>query len=185
MPYSELPSFLGELRKQKNDVAVQALEFTILTGARTGEVLGARWTEIKDGLWVVPAALMKKRKEHHVPLSDAAVALVERMRAIRSNDYVFGDERGKLNEVGMLAILRRLVQLDYTVHGFRSSFRDWAAENGISDRLAEFALAHGLKDTTEAAYNRTNLVEQRRSVMQAWADFCNGKSNVVPFARHA
>ena len=131
MPYDELADFIAELRGQEG-IASRALEFLILTAARTGEVIGARWDEIDLGekMWVVPAARMKAGREHRVPLSAAVAGILEEMKKIRESDFVFpGGKKGKpLSNVAMLAVLKRIGRSDLTSHGIRSSFRDWAAE---------------------------------------------------------
>jgi integrase len=189
LPYVEVASFLVELRKLET-VAARALEFAILTAARTGEVLGARWDEINmaDRLWTIPAARMKAGKEHRVPLSDAALAILEKMAEQRSGDYVFpGGVAGRpRSNVAMFKVLRRMKRDDLTVHGFRSTFRDWAAERtGFPQEVAEMALAHAVADKVEAAYRRGDLFEKRRQLADAWARFCAqpataGDNNVRP-----
>ena len=161
----------------------RALEFAILTAARTGEVLGARWDEIdlENKIWTVPASRMKAGREHRVPMSTAALAIVERLKVIRQNDFVFpGERRNKpLSNMSMLMMLRRIGREDLTVHGFRSTFRDWAAEQTNFPReVAEAALAHVIADRTEAAYRRGDLFEKRRSLMAAWAAYCQTEPSV-------
>lgn len=175
MPYSELPSFLAELREQQG-VAARALEFTILTAARTGESIGATWEEINlaDKVWIVPAERMKAGKEHRVPLCTRALAILDEMKVDRdpSEQFVFpGGRRGKpLSNMGMAMTLRRMGRDDLTVHGFRSSFRDWAAERTtFPSEVVEMALAHAVGDKVEAAYRRGNLFDKRRRLMQQWA----------------
>lgn len=177
LPYAEIGGFMAELRRQEG-VGGRALEFTILTAARTGEVIGAKWGEINiaDRLWIVPAARMKAGKEHRVPLSDPAVAILEMIKAIRSGDSVFpGGRRGRpLSGMAMLMLLRRMRQSELTVHGFRSTFRDWAAEcTAFPAEVAEIALAHTVSDRVEAAYRRGDLFQKRRQIMEAWAQFCS------------
>ena len=169
LPYGELPGFLLKIR-QRDAVAARALEFAILTATRTGEVLGARWYEIdlENKIWTVPASRMKTKREHRVPLSAAALAVVKWLKAIRQNDFVFPGERRNrpLSNMSMLMMLRRIGREDLTVHGFRSTFRDWAAEQTNFPReVAEAALAHVIADRTEAAYRRGDLFEKRRSLM--------------------
>jgi integrase len=176
--YAELPAFLVELREQEG-IAARALEFTILTAARTGETIGARWTELDllDKIWRVPAERMKAGREHRVPLSARALAILEGMQAHRHGDdgFVFpGGKRGKpLSNMAFLMLLRRMDRGDLTAHGFRSSFRDWVAERtNFSTEVAEMALAHTVSDKTVAAYNRSDLFDRRRRLMQQWATFC-------------
>ena len=143
----------------------------------TGEVIGARWDEINlaDKMWTIPAGRMKAGKEHRVPLSDAALSIVEKMAAIRSGEFVFpGGKAGRpLSNMAFLMLLRRIGRDDLTVHGFRSSFRDWAAERtGFPAEVAEMALAHAVSDKVEAAYRRGDLFQKRRHLAEAWAKFC-------------
>lgn len=175
LPFAEVGDFMAELRRQSG-VAALALEFTILTAARTGEVLGARPGEIVDSVWTVPADRMKGGKEHRVPLSAEALAVLERAAALGGDGvHIFpGLKKGRpLSNMAMLAVLRRMGREDLTVHGFRSSFRDWTAEQTAFPReVAEQALAHTLADRVEAAYRRGDLFEKRRRLMAAWARFC-------------
>jgi integrase len=185
LPYAEIAEFMADLRGRVG-VAAKALEFTILTGARTGEVIGARWDEINLNarVWTLPADRMKGSREHRVPLTGAAVAVLEEMRQLRQNEFVFpGDRRVMLSNMAMEMLLRRMGR-DVTVHGFRSTFRDWAAERtNFPSEVAEAALAHVVGDKVEAAYRRGDLFEKRRRLMQDWANYCQsgeGGSNVVP-----
>jgi integrase len=176
LPYTEVGTFMQQLRADSG-VASRALEFTILTAARTNEVLQAEWSEFDLDLktWFVPAERMKSKREHRVPLSDAAVEAIDGVRR-KSERYVFaGHKRGShLSSVAMLQVLKRLGRTDITVHGFRSTFRDWCAEttNYPAD-VAEMALAHVLRDKTEAAYRRGDLLEKRARLMLEWARYCS------------
>lgn len=176
LPYSEIAAFMVELRRQEGTGA-RALELSILTAARTGEVIGARWTEIDlaEKLWTVPAARMKGGKEHRVPLSDAAINVIETMATIRQGDFVFpgtGPDRG-LGRMAMLDTLGRMGRAALTVHGFRSSFRDWCAEQtAFPTEVAELALAHQVGSKVEQAYMRSDLFQKRRQLAEAWATFC-------------
>jgi integrase len=176
MPHDEIGDFMAQL-KQQEGVAARALEFAILTAARTGEVIGARWPEINFAgrLWVVPAARMKAGKEHRVPLSDAALNILRKIQGIRQDDFVFpgGRTRRPISNMAMAMTLRRMGQSDLTVHGFRSSFRDWAAERtDFPSEVAEIALAHAVGDKVEAAYRRGDLFQKRRRLMDEWSRFC-------------
>ena len=182
LPYGELPGFLLRIQ-QRDAVAARALEFAILTAARTGEVLGTHWDEIdlENKIWTVPASRMKAGREHRVPMSAVALAIIKRLKAIRQNDFVFPGERSNrpLSNMSMLMMLRRMGREDLTVHGFRSTFRDWAAEQTNFPReVAEAALAHIVADRTEAAYRRGDLFEKRRRLMAAWAAYCQAGSTV-------
>ena len=191
LPYAELAGFLAKIR-EREATAARALEFAILTAARTGEVLGARWDEFEfEGkVWTVPANRMKAEREHRVPLSTAALTIVRRLKEVQQNDLVFPGERPSrpLSNMSMLMMLRRMGRKDLTVHGFRSTFRDWAAEQtNFPSEVAEAALAHVVADRTEAAYRRGDLFEKRRRLMVAWATFCQTEpksaSVVVTFGR--
>jgi len=188
LAYPEIGGFVAELRQQEG-VAARALEFTILTAARTGEAIGARWSEINlaDRLWTVPAARMKKAdKEHRVPLSDRALAIVDAMAEIRSGDFVFpGGKKGRpLSNMALLMTMRRMGRGDLTAHGFRSTFRDWAAERtNFPSEVAEMALAHTVSDKVEAAYRRGDLFQKRRQLAEAWSRYCAAPASagqVVP-----
>jgi integrase len=190
LPYAEVGAFMAELRQQEG-VAARALEFAILTAARTGEVIGARRDEINmvERLWAIPGERMKAGKEHRVPLSAAALAIIETMSAIRSGDFVFpGGQLGRpLSNMALLMALRRMARDNLTAHGFRSTFRDWAAERtNFPSEVAEMALAHVVGDKVEAAYRRGDLFQKRRQLAEAWAKFCESpppKDDVVPIRR--
>ena len=189
LPYVEIAGFVAELRDQQG-VAARALEFAILTAARTGEVIGARWDEfnVADRLWIVPGERMKAGKEHRVPLSNSALAIVQKLAETKSGDFVFpgGVAGNPLSNMAMLKLLRRMKRDDLTVHGMRSCFRDWAAERStFASEVAEMALAHTVADKVEAAYRRGDLFQKRRQLADAWAKFCAApvaSGNVVPIA---
>ncbi len=192
LPYKAMGEFMARLRSQ-DGVAALALEFLILTVARTGEVIGARWTEIdRDaGVWIVPAERMKARREHRVPLSTRALTIVETLHKERAGAFVFPGGRGlrPLSNMAMLALLKRMGRSDLTAHGFRSTFRDWAAEQtAYPSEVAELALAHVVGDKTERAYLRTDMFEKRRRLAEDWALFCNTAApigaSVVPMRQH-
>jgi integrase len=189
LPYSELPEFMVELRRQEG-VAARALEFAILTVARTSEALGATWSEIdlERHLWVIPAERMKSGREHRVPLSEPAVAILAAMKEVREGGYVFpgGRARRPLSNMAFLMRLRRMGRDDLTGHGFRSSFSDWCAERtNFASEVREMALAHTVSDKVEAAYRRGDLFRKRRQVMDAWARYATTTSdgNVISIAR--
>ena len=189
MPFAEVQDFLIRLRDMSGTAAL-ALEFAILTAARSGEVLGARWSEIDlaTKLWVIPATRVKAGREHRVPLPDRAVAILEAVSAVRSGDFVFpGLRRDKpQSDRTLVAVLRRM-NCPVTVHGFRSSFRDWAGERTHFPReVAEAALAHVVGDETERAYRRGDALEKRRELMNAWAAFCEPRvDNVIALAQRS
>lgn len=173
LPYTEIDAFMIELRK-RSGLSARALELTILTATRTIEILGAKWSEfdLVDNLWVIPGERMKAGHEHRVPLSRQAVTLLEDMPHL--NDWVFPGQGGKpLSNMAMLTLLqKRMGRSDLTVHGFRSTFRDWAAEVSTYPReVAEAALAHVLTNKAEAAYQRGDLLEKRSDMMQQWAEY--------------
>ena len=174
LPWRDMPAFMAALAGQAGTGAV-ALRFAILTAARTGEVIGAQWREVDmdAAVWTVPAARMKASREHRVPLTAAALAVLRTMRLL-GDGFVFpgaAAERG-LSNAAMAAVLDRMGRDDLTVHGFRSTFRDWAAETTDYPReVAEAALAHTLRDKVEAAYRRGDLFDKRRALMEAWAAF--------------
>jgi integrase len=175
LPYAEIGVFMKDLREIEGNSAA-ALEFLILTAARTGEVIGARWPEmdLKEQLWIVPADRMKSRREHRVPLSPSAIAVLKQM-APSEGGYVFSGRSadGPLSNMALLMMLGRMNRGDVTAHGFRSTFRDWAAERtNFSREAVELALAHVIEDKTEAAYRRGDLFDKRRELMDEWARFC-------------
>jgi integrase len=180
LPWRDLGSFMAELRT-RGGLPARALEFTILTAARSGEVLGARWSEfdLSEAVWKIPAARMKARREHRVPLSEAALAVLNKllpMRDTMAGDWVLpGAREGRpLSNMAMEMLLRRMARDDITVHGFRSTFRTWTAEaTGYAGEVAEAALAHVKGDRVEAAYQRGDFFEKRRQMMDDWAAFCD------------
>jgi integrase len=190
MPYGEVPAFAASLRERPT-TAARALEFAILTAARSGEALAARWDEIDFAgkVWTVPPARTKAAREHRVPLTDRALAILEEMKAGRTSDHVFPGRRPGRPLSGMaFEMLLRRIKSPYTAHGFRSSFRDWAGnETHFPRELAEHALAHVIGDKAEQAYRRSDALARRRELMDAWAKHCEGAAgdNVVTFKRPA
>jgi integrase len=179
LPWQDVPAFMAELRANTS-LSARALEFTILTGARTGETLGATWDEIdlETLIWTIPASRMKPGREHRVPLCASAVALLNALSRVAGNDHLFPRSRPKrpLSNMAMLELLRGMRPgAGLTVHGFRSSLRDWAGEATHHAReVIEAALAHAIADKTEAAYRRGDALEKRRVLMQDWYAFCGG-----------
>lgn len=185
MPYAEIPAFLSRLAETgASDATKAALEVLILCAARTGEVLGARWAEfdLDKAIWTVLGERMKGGKPHAVPLSPRALALFKARRAAHSGkgDFVFEAKPGKpLSQMTLLMAMRRM-KLDFVPHGFRSSFRDFAAERTNAPReVAEAALAHAVGNAVEAAYRRTDLLDKRRKLMATWAAHCAGGGGKV------
>ncbi len=182
LPWQELGKFMVDLREREG-VAARAVELAILTATRSGEVRNATWAEFDAGVWVIPAARMKMGREHRIPLPTAAVELLGKMP--RLGDLVFpGTKQNKpLSDMSLTAVLRRMERNDITVHGFRSSFRDWCSEsvaNSFPREVCEHALAHSLPDKIEAAYRRGDLIEKRALLMQAWSDYC---ATIQPVAK--
>jgi integrase len=178
LPYGELPDFLEALREQEG-ISARALEFAILMAARTGETIGARWNEIDllEKTWTVPAERMKAGRQHRVPLSPRALAILEEMQAHRYGDdgFIFpGGNAGKpLSNMAFLMLLRRMDRSDLTAHGFRATFKTWASERtGFQNEIVEAALAHVVGSKVEQAYRRGDMFEKRRRLMDAWAEFC-------------
>jgi integrase len=195
MPHTELPAFMVEL-SSNDSVSALALRFLILTATRTNEVLHAQWNEIDidSAVWTVPAERMKARREHRVPLSDAAMETVNTVPRIVGNAYLFpGTRRGQpLSNMALLQLMRGMgygvegERGDYVPHGFRSSFRDWSGEVSSFPRdVAEMALAHVIENKVEAAYRRGDLFAKRRKMMQEWADYVNKRqAEVIPLKKH-
>ena len=192
LPWQEMGAFMLRLRGL-NATSARALEYAILTGCRSGEVLGARWSEVdmEATVWAVPADRMKAGREHRVPLSTSALAVLRGMLPLRPEDadgYVFpGQKKDKpLSSMAMLMLLRRMDRADLTAHGFRSSFRDWTEEaTSTAHAVAEAALAHTIGDKVEAAYRRGDLFQKRAALMQEWADYCGKAPAVVETLRPA
>ena len=189
MSYADLPGFMCDLQARQA-TAAQALEFAILTATRTGEVLGAQWKEfdLDRAVWTVPAARMKGGREHRVPLSRRALKIVKVAREGQTGDFVFaGQKPGRpLSVMALEMVLRRMKIEDATVHGFRSTFRDWAAEcTNFTNEVCEAALAHVIENKAEAAYRRGDLFDKRRKLVEAWAVYCAAPKagKVVAFRR--
>lgn len=190
MAYAELPTFMADLR-EREAVAGMALEFTILTAARSGETLGATWAEIDldNALWVIPAGRMKAGREHRVPLSPRVMEILKEVKGLnkkgKATAPVFpGQGDDGLSQMAMAMLMRRMGQ-SVTAHGFRSTFRDWASETtAFAHEVCEMALAHTIANKAEAAYRRGDLFEKRRKLMEAWAVYCatpvSAGSNVTP-----
>lgn len=185
LPIDDLPAFMTNLRA-RDGIGARALEFLVLTAARSGEVRGATWSEIDldAATWTVPAGRMKAGKEHRVPLSAPAVSLLKALPRMDGCDLVFPGSKGKpLSDMTLTAITRRM-GVAAVPHGFRSTFRDWAAERtSFSHQVAEMALAHAIGNQVEAAYRRGDLLDKRTKLMAAWAAFCgkvSAPNNVVP-----
>ena len=183
LPYVDAPAFVETLRKQEGQSA-RALELTILCATRTSETLFAKWGEIDfgAGLWTIPADRMKAGVDHRVPLPQAALELIRQLPRIDGSEFLFPGQapRKPLSNMAMIATLRRMKRTDITVHGFRSTFRDWAGEETSFPReVAEQALAHVVGDETERAYRRGDALEKRRALMEAWASYLDNGGKVV------
>lgn len=180
MPYGDVPAFVEEIRRREA-VAARALEFLILTAARTGEAIGATWSEIDldKAVWTIPAERMKLRREHQVPLTEPALAVLRPLYDGRVSQYVFPGQKPHkpLSNMAMQLLLRRMKAEGFTVHGFRSSFRDWAGdETSFPREIAEGCLAHLVGNETERSYRRRDAIEKRRQLLSAWADHCTGQT---------
>jgi integrase len=178
--------------RAREGVAAQALAFTIMTAARTNEALGARWDEIDihKKVWTVPASRMKAGETHVVPLSEAAIALLDALPRERGAEFLFiGRRTGtRLSETALIGVLGRMRRTDLTIHGFRSTFRDWAAEQtSFPHDVCEMALAHTVGDASTRAYRRTKLLPKRRQLMDTWAAYCaspaSAAGDVVPIRK--
>jgi len=188
MPYKEIPAFMSYLRRRQG-IAARALEFTILTATRSGEVREAVWSEvdIKEKVWVIPASRMKAGKEHRVPLSDASIDLLKRTPRFIGTDYIFPSTQKKvpLTSSGLQMHLKNY-NPEYTTHGMRSAFRDWISEETqFQNIVAEMALAHTIKNAVEAAYRRGDLFDKRVELMTAWSEYCGSHvgGQVVHFSK--
>lgn len=189
LPYEKLPAFIKQLHKQEG-VAALALEFTILTAARTGEVIGAKWSEIdfENNVWTIPEARMKADKEHQVPLTKRAQAILKQLKDSNS-EFIFpgGKPKKGLSNNAMRKLLERMKHSDITVHGFRSTFRDWAAERtNFTREVVEKALAHSIKDKAEKAYQRGHILDKRRNLMNTWEQYTTyKKADVIAINKQA
>jgi integrase len=181
LPYGEVASFIGNLRQRAGPLASQlAFEFLVLTATRSGEARGAAWSEmdLPGRLWIIPAQRMKARADHVVPLSTPALAVLEAARAAHPASYLcFPNAKGvRFSDMVFTKALRDMgLGERSTAHGFRTSFKTWAAETGVRDEVSEAALAHTDPNAVRAAYRRTTFLDERRVVMQAWADFAGGR----------
>jgi integrase len=187
MAYRDVPAFVGRLRALEA-ISAKALEFGILTGARSGELLGATWAEVdlQARTWTVPAERMKARREHVVPLSGAAMAVLEPLKELATGEHVFPGHKGDsgLSNGAFPALFKRMNVEGVTAHGFRSAFRDWAGdETSFPREVCEAALAHRVGDASEQAYRRGSALEKRRALMEAWAGYCSVSENVVALRR--
>lgn len=178
LPYQEISEFMKQLRQSKG-IAARALEFAILTVARSGEVRGATWDEIdfESCIWTIPSERMKAGKEHRVPLPPSIVTLLKKLPRIEGNNHIFPGQRAKqLSDMSMTNVLKRMGYKNITQHGFRSTFRDWAGETTNHPReVIEHALAHQLKNKAEAAYQRGDLLIKRKQLMSDWATYCESE----------
>jgi integrase len=185
MPYCDVPAFMEQLTG-KDAMAARGLEYLILTASRSGEVLGATWDEVNfdDAIWTIPALRMKGGKVHRVPLSQRALTLLKALYATRISNCIFPGQKMNRPLSGMAfeMLMRRTKANAFTVHGFRSAFRDWVGdETQFSRDVAEQALAHRMGDATEQAYRRADALEKRRLLMEEWSRYCSllASANVV------
>lgn len=178
MPYADVPAFIARLAT-RNSISADALRFLILTAARSGEIRGATWEEISGGLWVVPAARMKGGKEHRVPLCEAALTLLDGLTRTRTG-LIFPGLNGPMSDMTLTLAIRKRKVSGATPHGFRSSFRDWAGDcTGYPRELIEEALAHQVGNAVERAYRRSDALEKRRGLMEAWGAYCTGQRGQI------
>ena len=174
MPYKDVPAFVRTLRKD-GSIAAFALEYLILCASRSKEIVGAQWSEIDftNEIWTIPPERMKARKEHRIPLSERALGILKQMQEVKTCEYIFPGRKGKLAGTTLIQLLERLGLKGMTVHGFRSSFRDFCGEETTFPReVAEHALAHRAGDATELSYRRGDALEKRRELMKSWANYC-------------
>lgn len=188
MAWADVPDFLRLLAAREGTAAL-ALRFLVLTATRTTEVLDARWTEMDFGnsTWTIPAERMKARREHRVPLSELALAILKQAKG-KHKEFVFPgpDDSRSMSNMALLMLLRRMQRDDTTVHGMRSTFWDWASEcTNFPNEVCEMALAHVVENATEAAYRRGDLFDKRRKLMQTWASYCepHKSAKVLPLKR--
>jgi integrase len=188
MPYKDVPAFVSSLR-DREATAARALEYLIVTASRTGEAIGMKWPEVDEqtGIWTVPAERMKNGKPHRVPLCAQALVILKKQAEVKEGDYVFaGAKRGRpLSSHAVLMLVRRMKAEQFTPHGFRSSFRDWADEcTSFPSQIIEMSLSHRSGDDTELAYRRSDALEKRRKLMTAWGSFIDAPkakpNNVTP-----
>jgi integrase len=175
LPYVDISDFMAELATKEGLGAI-ALQLTILTATRTSETLNAKWSEfdLKKGIWIIPAERMKAGKEHRIPLSDPALKILKNLHEAKINDFVFPSKKDKpLSNMAMMMLVRRMERTDFVVHGFRSTFRDWAAEQtNYAWEVAEISISHTVGSKVEAAYRRGDLFEKRQRLMNEWARYC-------------
>lgn len=175
LPYADVGDFMAKLKAEEG-IAALALELVILTATRTSETIQARWSEfdLKNKVWTIPAERIKTGKEHRVPLSEPALKILKKLEQAKISDFVFSSRKGKpLSNMAMLVLLKRMERSDITVHGFRSTFRDWAAEQtNYAREVAEQSLSHSVGNAVEAAYRRGDLFEKRTQLMEEWARYC-------------
>lgn len=181
MPFGKIPAFMAELRTREA-LSARALEFLILSSTRGNETRGARWEEFdfERKIWTIPAERMKAKRPHRVPLTPRMIAILEEVRSWHDNDFVFPGPGGEksLSEGAFKTLLDRMGHGDITPHGFRSAFRDWASEKThFANEVAEMALAHTIRDETEAAYRRGDLFDKRCKLMSAWGEYCASAVN--------
>ena len=178
LPYSQIKGVIEQLRK-KDCMSALSLEFLILTAARTGEVRFATWNEIEEDVWVIPAERMKAGKEHRVPLTERCMDILKISKSVfGESKYIFHTKGHPISNVAMASLLGRIAP-NFTVHGFRSTFRDWVAEETLhSGEVAEMALAHQIQNRVEASYRRGNLLSRRRTLMQDWANYCDSSESI-------
>ncbi|RZJ47394.1 MAG: site-specific integrase [Brevundimonas sp.] len=179
MAYADVPSFITRLR-DRSSISAKALEFTIFTAARSGEVRGAMWEEVDGDVWIIPAERMKAEREHRVPLNDGARRVLDGIPTDIREGLIFPGLKGALTDMALAMVMRKMDVTDATPHGFRSAFKDWAMDcTSFADEISEEALAHTVGSAVRRAYRRGSAMEKRRLLMKAWADHCLGRSGQV------
>lgn len=182
LPYADVPELMKAL-EQKDSMSALALRFAVLTACRSNEVRAARWSEIQGGLWTIPAERMKAKETHQVPLSSAAVTVLNSIPELARGEYIFALPRKKpMTDVAISKALKCVIEVPATVHGLRSTFRDWAGDcTNFQRELIEEALAHKIGNAVERSYRRSKAIEKRRELMTAWARYCSGEVGQVHF----
>jgi len=183
LPYAEINGFIEKLRIRPG-ISARCLEFVILTACRSGEARGAKWSEIDGSVWTIPAERTKTKTEHKIPLSKQAMRLLKQTPRFPECDYIFPNSKNKpLSDMALLEVCRGM-KVEAVPHGFRSTFRDWAAEQtNYAREVAEQSLGHAIESKVEAAYRRGDLLEKRRRLMQAWSDYCDKKQEETNFEK--
>lgn len=179
LPYAEVPGFMVQLAK-RTSISAEALRFLILTATRSGEVRGATWEEVEGDIWIIPAERMKAEREHRVPLTPQAKAVLEGIDPALRTGLIFPGVKGPLSDMALAMVMRKMGVVDATPHGFRSAFKDWATDcTDFADEVSEEVLAHTIGSAVRRAYRRGEAMQKRRELLEAWADYCTGRRGGV------